>query len=101
MRIGLLVSAAALSLALAVPASAGAVSVAPGHVLVRFDESTTRSQRIAVEKATGTGLAIPLPSGARQLEIKDGESVGATLAELRAQPVVRYALPDYRIHAAA
>jgi serine protease len=102
MRLRPLVPAAALLLALAAPASAGAAAVAPGRVLVRFDRSATSAERAAVERATGTRTAVAkLPGGARQLAIADGQSVAATLAELRAEPGVRDARPDYRLHKAA
>jgi serine protease len=101
MRIRPLLLAAALLLALAAPASAGAAAVAPGHVLVRYDRSTTSAERAAVERVTSTRSTAALPGGARQLTIEDGASIATTLAELRAQPGVRDAHPDYRLHKAA
>src|SRR5437867_1143526 len=101
MRIRLLVPAAALSLALAAPAAAGASDVARRRVVVRYDRSATHADRLAVEDATGTGSAVPLPGGTKELRIEDGDSVSETLHELRAQPDVDYAVPDYRLHAAA
>jgi len=101
MRTRPLLPAAALLLALAAPASAGASAVAPGHVLVRYERSATRAERVAVERATGTRSAASLPGGSSQLTIEDGESVASTLAELRAQPGVSQARPDYRLHKAA
>jgi serine protease len=95
-----LITAAALLVALAVPASAGAARVAPAHVLVRFDESATHTDRVRVAEATGTGSAEAVAGDTRELEIEDGESVAETLAELRAQPDVASARPDYVVHKA-
>jgi serine protease len=100
MRIRRLLLAAALPLALALPQTAGAAEVARGHVLVRFDDRATHAERVAAVRATGTGDATPLPGGARQVQIEDGESVTRTLAELRAQPGVESARPDYVLHKA-
>lgn len=95
MRIRRLLLAAALPFALALPHSAAAATVAPGHVLVEFDEDATHTDRVAAVRETGTGNAVPLPGGARQVEIEDGESVATTLAELRRHPAVAEVRPDY------
>jgi serine protease len=100
MRIRPVLPAAALLVALAAPASAGASAVAPGHVLVRYDSSAPPAVRAAVERRTGTRSAARLPGGAHELKIEDGQSVAATLAQLRAQRGVRDAHPDYRLHKA-
>jgi serine protease len=100
MRIRLLLLAAALPLALALPQTAGAAQVAPGHVLVRFDKRATHAERVAAVRATGTGDATPLPGGTRQVQIEDGETVTKTLAELRTQPGVADVRPDYVLHKA-
>jgi serine protease len=68
---------------------------------VRYASSSTHAERLAAENATGTRTAVALPGGARTLKIKDGDSVAHTVAELRAQPGVAYAVPDYRLQAAA
>src|SRR2546426_6286709 len=101
MPIRALLAAVALPLALAAPTAARAASVSHSHVLVRYAPASTHAERVAAELATGTGSAQPLPGGVSALSIKDGGSVSHTLAELRAQPSVEYAIPDYRLHAAA
>ena len=101
MPIRALLAAAALSLALAAPTAAHAVSISHSKVLVRYSSSSTHAERVAAERATGTGSGETLPGGVRTLHIEDGDSVSHTLAELRAQPGVEYAIPDYRLHAAA
>ena len=101
MRFRLLLPAAALLLALAAPTTAGASAVAPDSVVVRYDRWTSTADRRAIERATGTGAAVTLPGGARELRIEDGASVAATLRELRAQPGVRDAHPNYVVRKAA
>ena len=101
MRLRPSLAAAALAIALAAPASAAASAVAPGHVLVRFANGATAAERAAVERATGVEAAAPLPGGSRELAIEDGDSVAHTLAELRAEPAVAEARPDYRLHKSA
>jgi serine protease len=100
MRIRSLLPAAAFFLALTAPTAAGAPSFAPGRVVVRYKSTATHAQRLSTLRATGTRTTAALPGGARTLEIKDGDSVAHTVAELRAQPDVAYAVPDYRIQAA-
>ena len=101
MRFRHLIPAVALGLALALPqAAAAAPPYAPGHVVVRYAASSTHHQRVAVERATGTGRATPLPGGAREVQIEDGQSVATTVAQLRAQPHVGSVHPDYVLHAA-
>ena len=101
MRIRPLLTAAALLSSLAAAPSSNAAEVAPAHVLVRFDGSAGHTDRVRVAEATGTGSAVPVAGGTRELEIKDGESVAETVAELRAQPGVADARPDYVVHKAA
>jgi serine protease len=100
MAIRRLLLAAALPLALALPQTAGAAQVAPGHVVVRFAGHATHAERVAAVRATGTGGATALPGGSRQVQIEDGETVTRTLAQLRAQPGVAEVHPDYVLHKA-
>src|SRR2546423_2066594 len=90
--------AVAVLIALAAPGTAAASDYAPSHVIVRYQSWTTRAERVAAERATGTGRAVAVGGGARRLQIGDGEPVWRTVAQLRAQPGVDYAVPDYRIH---
>jgi serine protease len=94
-------SAAALLLSLAAPGAATASDYSPSHVIVRYAGWTTHRERIAVERATGTGRAVAVAGGARILRIKDRQSVRTAIARLRRQPGVDYAVPDYRVRAAA
>jgi serine protease len=81
--------------ALAVPASAAADGYVPGEVIVKYKPGA------AVEKPRGTEAEASLPGGSEQLAIDDGDSVRETIAELRRDPKVAYAVPNWRAHAAA
>src|SRR2546423_14524384 len=94
----LLVLAAA---ALGAPAAASATDVVPGKVIVRYKSDATRAERAHVQRRTGTRFGTVLPGGSRTLKIADGASVATTVRELSAHPNVAYAVPDYRVHAAA
>jgi serine protease len=96
----LLLPAAALVAALAAPVAASAASVSPSTVVVRYDHSSTRDDRLAAQRASGTTTAQTLPGDNRALRITDGGTVARTLAELRRQPGVKYALPNYKLSAA-
>jgi serine protease len=81
--------------ALAVPASAAADGYVPGEVIVKYKPGA------AVEKPRGTEAEASLPGGSEQLAIDDGDSVRETIAELRRDPKVAYAVPNWKAHAAA
>ncbi len=97
-------SAAAASVAVAaslvVARPAAAQDIVPGEVVVKYDAGTSRTQRTAVQAATGTGRPEPVGGGTRVLKVKDGETVGRTVQELRAQPGVEYAAPNVIARAA-
>src|SRR5437868_2597614 len=107
MPIRLPILAAALFGALAAPAAADASSpdtsgtaAAPGEVVVGYDTSTSAAQKQAVAATTGTTPADSLPDGAQVLKLKYGASVSRTLGELKRKSGVRYAVPNFRMHAA-
>src|SRR5919106_372083 len=81
--------------ALAVPASAAADGYVPGEVIVKYKPGA------AVEKPRGTEVETSLPGGAEQLAIDDDDAVRKTIAELRRDPKVAYAVPNWKAHAAA
>jgi serine protease len=95
-----LISALAVAAALGAPAAASAAAIVPGKVIVGYRSGATRADRGAVQKVTGTRFGGALPGGWRTLTIKDGKSVARTIAELRKQPKVAYAVPDYVVRAA-
>ncbi len=90
-RLLLLLTAA---LALALPATASAAEYVPGEVVVRYAKDADRSARASVQRETGVGEPKVFAPRTRVMKIRDGESVRATLAELRARPEVATAAPD-------
>jgi serine protease len=81
--------------ALAVPASAAADGYVPGEVIVKYKPGA------AVEKPRGTEAEASLPGGSQELAINDGDSVRETIADLRRDPKVAYAVPNWKAQAAA
>src|SRR4051812_30354228 len=66
----------------------------PGEVIVRYAPSAGRAVRAAAQRATGTGRPRTFAPRTRVLQIRDGESVGATIADLRRRPGVVSAAPN-------
>jgi serine protease len=97
----LLTATLAVAAATAAPTGAAAAEYVPGEVIVKYEDGTGRDARAAVQAESGTEHDVDLPGGARALEIEDGDSVGETVAELRADPDVEYAHPNYVARAAA
>ena len=94
----LLVPAIAAAL-LAAPAGADAAGFARGHVIVKYRDGTAERSRSAVLAQAGAASASPLPGGAKRVRIRRGGSVRSTVAELRSDPRVEYAVPDYEAKA--
>src|SRR5256885_14438512 len=101
MRLALLLPALVAASLLGAPAVADAADVVPGKVIVRYKGDASRSERARVQSLTGTRFGTVLPGGSRTLRIADHQSVATTLKELRAHEKVAYAVPDYKVHAAA
>jgi serine protease len=101
MRLTPLLPALAVAFTLGAPGVANAADVVPGKVIVRYKRDATRAERASVQARTGTRFGTTLPGGSRTLRIADGQSVGTTVKELNAHQKVAYAVPDYRVHAAA
>jgi serine protease len=87
--------------ALSLPGAAAAAEYVPGEVVVKYRDGTTAIEQQHVERSSGTDAELPVTSVSKQLEIEDGESVPETLAELRRDPRVAYAVPNYVAHASA
>jgi serine protease len=100
MRLSSFLPAVAAVVVLTAPAPAADASVVPGRVLVKYRAQTTHHARVSALLTTGTATVGTLPGDTRELRITDGDSVATTVAELRADPSVEYAVPDYRVHAA-
>src|SRR5881227_2942236 len=101
MRLAPLLPVLAAASVLGAPSVANAADVVPGKVIVRYKRDATRAERARVQSLTGTRFGAALPGGSRTLRIADHESVGATLKQLRGHEKVAYAVPDYKVHAAA
>ena len=100
MPIRLLLPAALALIVLAAAPAASAADYVPGQVIVKYEDGTTGTVRNGVERYSGTERRRTLPGGATQLAIADGKSVGQTVAELKADPSVAYAVPNYVAHIA-
>jgi serine protease len=101
MPIRLLPLTAALAVLMLLPAGARAGDYVPGQVIVRYEEGTGGGAAAEVAHDAGAQPIAELPGGSEQLEIQDGGSVRETIAELRRDPDVEYAVPNWRAHAAA
>ena len=101
MPIRLLPLIAALWLLMLLPAGARAADYVPDEVIVRYADGTGGGVAAQVAQQAGTEAVAGLPGGSEQLQIEDGETVRETIAELRKDPNVRYAVPNWRAHAAA
>jgi len=86
-------------MSLLAPASSEAAakrpSYVPGEVVVRYAPEAGRRARAAAQRGTGTGAPRVFAPRTRVLKIRDGESVAATVAELRRRPGVLSATPNH------
>jgi serine protease len=101
MPLRLLPLIAALWVLLLIPAGALAADYVPDEVIVGYEDGVSGGAAADVAAAAGTEPVAGLPGGSEQLKIEDGESVRATIAELRQDPNVDYAVPNWKAHAAA
>src|ERR687897_628697 len=101
MPIRLLPLISALAVSLVLPAGAQASGYVPDEVIVRYEQGTSGGVAAQVTEAAGAEAIQALPGGSEQLQIDDGDSVRETIAELKADPNVAYAVPNWRAHAAA
>jgi serine protease len=92
---------AAVALLLSVPAGARAADYVPDEVIVHYEQGTGGGVAARVAAEAGTEPVQALPAGSEQLQIDDGDSVRETIAELKADPNVAYAVPNWRARAAA
>jgi serine protease len=101
MPIRLLALAPLVLTALAVPSGAAADRYVPDEVIVRYEDGTGPRGESELERRSGTNVERALPGGSEQLAIEDGDSVRKTIAELRRDPDVAYAVPNWKARAAA
>jgi serine protease len=92
-------------LALPGPAAAQAArrdgTYLPGEVIVRYHAGTASAAQARLEAATGTHTLAALPGGSKRLEVHDHQSVTETVSELRRDPNVAYAVPNFTARASA
>lgn len=79
---------------LAAPA-ASASEYVPDEVIVKYRDGTTAAERKDLLRDSDTALDARLPGASRELEIRDGDTVPEKLAELRRDPDVEYAVPNF------
>jgi serine protease len=106
LRLRALVSAVAgILLAGAAPAAADQPpapgTYVPGEVIVRYETGTAHASQSSLASGTGIQAVGTLPGGTVQFKVADGESVEDTISELRADPGVAYAVPNYAARASA
>jgi serine protease len=101
MPIRLLPLIAALWVLMLIPAGARAAGYVPDEVIVHYEDGTGGGVAADVAESAGAEPIAELPGGSEQLQIEDGDSVRETIAELREDPNVKYAVPNWRAHAAA
>ena len=101
MPIRLLPLIAALWVLVLIPAGARAADYVPDEVIVGYAEGVGGGVAADVAADAGTEPVAGLPGGSEQLKIEDGDSVRETIAELRRDPNVDYAVPNWKAHAAA
>jgi serine protease len=85
----------------ALPAAARAADYVPDEVIVKYASGTGGGVAANVAEQAGAEAVAELPGGSEQLQIEDGDSVRETIAELKADPSVAYAVPNWRARAAA
>src|SRR5680860_798070 len=97
-----LLPAALAAVALSAAPAAAQTSYVPGEVIVRYEDGTSGGAATAVEAASGTASGgAALASGSETLRIKDGDTVAHTVRELRKDPSVAYAVPNFIARASA
>jgi serine protease len=102
MRRALLLPAALAALALSGTPAAAQAPYVPGEVIVRYEDGTSKVAETSVSAAAGTASGGAVPgSGSKRLRIKDGDSVAQTVKELRKNPNVASAVPNYVARASA
>jgi serine protease len=84
----------AVACLVAAPA-ASAADYVPGQVIVKYRDGATASDRGDVLRDTDTAVQARLPGPSRALQIRDGDTVPEKVSELRKDPDVASAVPNY------
>jgi serine protease len=73
----------------------------PGEVIVHYKPGTARAAQASVETEAGAPSVANLPGGSRRVQVEADRSVGETVSQLRRDPSVEYAVPNYTARASA
>jgi serine protease len=78
-----------------------AADYVPGQVIVKYKKTADPATRAGIAQAAGAQLQGTLPAGSQTVSTDDGQSVKGTIKELKRDPDVAYAVPNYIAHASA
>jgi subtilisin family serine protease len=102
---GLLAVVLTLLLVLACAQSAGAeaadTAAAPSELIVGFTDGTSRSESASIVNDTDAQIDRRLPGGLAVVAVDPGTSPAAVAGDLEASDAVRYASPNFIVHAAS
>jgi serine protease len=87
------------SLISAADSSAHRKAQVPGEVVVTYREPAGEASRAAMQRAVGVGAPRVIAARTQLVRIRDGDSVDATVRELRGRPEVAAAAPNVIAHA--
>lgn len=100
--LGLLAALLISMLAVASAASASPdTSAAPDQLIVGFTSGTTRSESASIINDTDASIERRLPGGSALVNVDPGSSLAGVADELESDENVRYASPNFTVHASA
>lgn len=76
-------------------------SAASSQLIVGFTNGTTRSESASIINDTDASIDRRIPGGAAVITVEPGASVATVADELEADDSVRYASPNFTVHASA
>jgi serine protease len=92
-------SALFCTLALGAAGAQAQSAYTPNVVVVKYAYATPPRARAAIARSAGAHDPRAIASHTRVLRLKPGTRLAAALAQLRREPRVQWAVPDYRAHA--
>lgn len=101
MRIAHLLPATAVLVLLVLPGGAAAADYVPGQVIVKYRKGADRATRAGIAQAAGTQPRRPLGNDSQTVSTDGDRSVKSTIKQLKKDPDVAYAVPNYVAHASA
>ncbi len=93
-----LVLSTLLTLLLTAPGASAHSVYTPNEVVVKYAYATAPHARAAIARAAGTVQPRAIASHTRTLRLKPGVPLATALDQLRRQPHVQWAVPDYTAH---